>query len=217
MRYTVEVHPALAPTRFVDAAHPRVQAFAREVCGDATRDRERAARLFAAVRDRLRYDPYSMTVDPADYVASTILERPRAYCVPKAVALCAAARAAGIPAWLGFADVRNHLASEKLLAVLGTDLFVFHGYVAMEIDGAVHKASPAFNAELCTRFGVPALEFDGTADALLHAFDGSGHRYMEYLRDRGLHLDLPFDEMMRTFAETYRPAPLPERDEAFER
>jgi transglutaminase-like putative cysteine protease len=211
------MQPALAPTRFVDSDHPTVRAFAREVCGDAANDRERAARLFRAVRDRLRYDPYSISADPNDYVASTILGRPRGYCVPKAVALCAVARAAGIPAWLGFADVRNHLASEKLLAVMGTDLFVFHGYVAMEIEGAVHKASPAFNAELCARFGVPALEFDGTADALLHAFDGSGHRYMEYLVDRGLFLDLPFEEMMRTFAETYRPAPLPERDEAFER
>lgn len=210
------MHPALAPTRFVDADHPSVQAFAREVCGDAATTRERAARLFAAVRDRIRYDPYSITVEPADYLASAILGRPRGYCVPKAVALCAAARAAGIPAWLGFADVRNHLASEKLRAVMGTDLFVFHGYVAMEIEGAVHKASPAFNAELCARFGVPALEFDGTADALLHAFDGTGHRYMEYLRDRGLYLDLPFEEMMATFARTYRPSARPEKDEAFE-
>ena len=76
---------------------------------------------------------------------------------------------------------------------MGTDLFVFHGYVAMEVDGAVHKASPAFNRELCARFGVPPLEFDGTADALMHAYDGSGHRYMEYVKDRGLHLDLPLE------------------------
>lgn len=191
-------------------------AFAREVCGDAASPRERAALLFRAVRDRIRYDPYSVSAAPADYVASTILARPRGYCVPKAVALCAAARAAGIPAWLGFADVRNHLASEKLLAAMGTDLFVFHGYVAFEIEGAVHKASPAFNAELCARFGVAPLEFDGTADALMHAFDGGGHRYMEYVRDRGLHLELPFEEMMATFAATYRPAPVPDDDEAFD-
>lgn len=210
-------HAALAPTRFVDSDHPIVTAFAREVCAGATSDRERAARLFRAVRDRIRYDPYSLALAPEDYVASTILTRPRGYCVPKAIALCATARAAGIPTWLGFADVKNHLSSEKLRAAMGTDLFVFHGYVAMEIGGVVHKASPAFNAELCARFGVPPLEFDGTADALLHAFDGSGHRYMEYVHDRGLHLDLPFDEMMRTFAETYRPVPVPDVDEAFER
>ena len=212
--------PALVPTRFVDSDHPDVVAFAREVCAGATTDPERAALLFRAVRDRIRYDPYSVTADPDDYVASRILSQPRGYCVPKAIALCAAARASGIPAWLGFADVRNHLASEKLRAAMGTDLFVFHGYVAMRIDGNVHgvvrKASPAFNSQLCARFGVPPLEFDGTADALMHAHDGAGHRYMEYVRDRGLHLDLPLAEMLRTFAETYAARPRRERDEAFE-
>ena len=37
----------------------------------------------------------------------------------------AAARAVGIPSRLGFADVRNHLASDRLLEVMRTDLFVF--------------------------------------------------------------------------------------------
>jgi transglutaminase-like putative cysteine protease len=210
------VSPALAATRFVDSSHPDVVAFARGVVGDAATDRERASRLFRAVRDRIRYDPYTVTARPEDYLASHVLSAERAYCVPKAILLCAAARASGIPAWLGFADVRNHLASEKLRERMGTDLFVFHGYVAFEVEGTVHKASPAFNRELCARFGVPALEFDGTADALMHAYDGSGHRYMEYVKDRGLHLDLPLEEMLRAFAETYRPAPRPESDEAFE-
>ena len=79
------------------------------------------------------------------------------------------------------------------------------------------KASPAFNAELCARFGVPPLELDGERDALLQAYDGRGERLMEYVADRGVHVELPFDAMMRTFAETYgmtsRPA---ERDTAFE-
>ncbi len=212
------MEPALSPTRFVDSEHPDVLAFAREVCAGATTDRERAALLFRAVRDRIRYDPYTVSASADDYLASRILSRPRGYCVPKAIALCAAARAAGIPAWLGFADVKNHLASEKLRAVMGTDLFVFHGYVAMRIDGVVRKASPAFNAELCARFGVAPLEFDGTADALMHAYDGSGHRYMEYVRDRGLHLDLPLEEMLHAFAETYaRSSPPTGPDAAFER
>jgi len=205
----------LAPGRIVDSDHADVIAFARGVCEGASTERERAARLFAAVRERLRYDPYTVTVDPEEYRASTLLRRERAYCVPKAVLLCAAARAAGIPARLGFADVKNHLASEKLLRTLGTDLFAFHGYVELWIDGRPIKATPAFNAALCSRFGVPPLEFDGEHDAMLQAFDGQGRRCMEYLRDRGLYLDLPLDEILATFAELYgrgRPAG---RDEAF--
>jgi len=66
---------------------------------------------------------------------------------------------AGIPARLGFCDVKNHLTSEKLLRVLkGVDLFVWHGYVELHIDGRAIKVTPAFNAALCARFGVPPLE-----------------------------------------------------------
>jgi hypothetical protein len=209
----------LAPRRFVDSDHPDVIALARELVGDASSDADKAARLFRGVRDRLRYDPYSVTIDPADYQASRILTRNRAYCVPKAVLLTALARASGIPARVGFADVKNHLSSEKLLRTMGTDLFVFHGYVELWIDGVPRKASPAFNASLCAKFGVPPLEFDGRSDALLQAFDGAGHRFMEYVRDRGLHLDLPFEEMLRAFAETYAKNGVPDvdraRDDAF--
>jgi len=198
------VDPAfLAPARFVDSEHPDVIAYARATIGDAATDAEKAALLFRAVRDRLRYDPYVVTIDPEDYRASRILTMKRSFCVPKAVLLCALARASGIPARVGFADVRNHLSSEKLLRTMGTDLFVFHGYVELWIDGVPRKASPAFNAELCARFGVPPIEFDGTGDALLQAFDGNGGQFMEYVHDRGVFLDLPFDEMLRAFAETY--------------
>ncbi len=193
----------LAPARFVDSAHPDVIAYARAAIGDATTDANKAALLFRAVRDRLRYDPYVVTIDPEDYKASRILTMKRSFCVPKAVLLCALARAAGIPARVGFADVKNHLSSEKLLRTMGTDLFVFHGYVELWIDGVPRKASPAFNAELCAKFGVPPIEFDGTGDALLQAFDGNGGKFMEYVHDRGVFLDLPFEEMLRVFAETY--------------
>src|SRR6266568_2421202 len=102
-RYPCRVHPDpsfLAPGRFVDSDHPDVVAFARATCAGARHDRERAARLFEAVRERLRYDPYTISNDPDEYVASTLLRRTRGYCIPKAVLLCAAARAAGIPARL---------------------------------------------------------------------------------------------------------------------
>jgi transglutaminase-like putative cysteine protease len=203
--------------RFVDSDHPDVVAFAREVCAGANDDRERAARLFTAVRERLRYDPYALTLDPEEYKASTLLQRDRAYCIPKAVLLCAASRAAGIPARLGFADVKNHLASAKLLKTLGTDLFAWHGYVEMWIEGRSVKAAPAFNAALCARFGVPPLELNGVDDAMLQAFDGEGRRYMEYLADRGMYDDLPLDEILASFKALYggAKAALAERDEAF--
>lgn len=193
----------LLPTRFIDSDHPDVIAFARKATDGAATEKERAARLFTAVREALRYDPYTLSIDPESFKASNIVKQPASYCIPKAVLLCAAARASGIPARLGFADVKNHLSSEKLLRVLGTDVFAWHGYVELWIDGRPVKATPAFNASLCARFGVPPLELDGVHDAMLQAFDGKGHRYMEYLRDRGLYTDLPLDEIFATFSSLY--------------
>jgi transglutaminase-like putative cysteine protease len=209
----------LEPTWFLDADDPKVAAYADRVCEDAgaATDREQAVALFLAVRDGWRYDPFTSTRDPEDYRASRVLEQPAAYCIPKAVLLSTLCRAQGIPARLGFADVRNHLQSEKLRARMGTDLFLYHGYSEIWIDGRWRKASSAFNKELCERFGTKVLDFDGAADALLHPFDEAGQRHMEYVNQRGSYADLPFEEIMATFDEAYgsRFLGAPEADEAF--
>ena len=193
----------LAATAFIDAEHPGVRAFAELAVADAGTDRERISRLFTAVRDGIRYDPYQLSHDPQDYVASNVITHGVAYCIPKAVVLTAAARSLGIPARLGFSDVRNHLRSRKLAERMGTDVFVFHGYSELYVDGAWRKATPAFNAELCERFGVAPLTFDGSADALLHPFSGDGSAYMEYVRDRGVYADLPLGLILEVFAAAY--------------
>ena len=63
-----------------------------------------------------------------------------------------------------------------------TDLFVWHGYTDIWLDGAWRKATPAFNLELCERFGLLPLEFDGAADSIYHPFDRAGNRHMEYVQ-----------------------------------
>ncbi|HEX2199541.1 MAG TPA: transglutaminase domain-containing protein, partial [Burkholderiales bacterium] len=141
--------------------------------------------------------------EPDDYVASRVAEMPSAFCIQKAVLLAAAARAIGIPARLGFADVKNHLTSPKLAAVMGSDLFVFHGYTEPHLDGRWVKATPAFNLGLCTKFRVKPLEFDGTADSIFHPFDEDDRRHMEYVRERGSYADVPAEEIKRVFQATY--------------
>lgn len=196
----------LEPTAFLDSDHEDVRAFTAATVGDATTDREKATRLFAAVRDRVWYDPYTVSEDPAHYKASHVLGAGRAYCVPKAVLLTAVCRAAGIPARLGFADVRNHLQTETLRARMGgTDLFVYHGYSAILINGRWLKATPAFNSELCARFSVPPVEFDGEHHALMHAFTANGTQHMEYVQDRGVFDDLPLAAILDELRVTYGP------------
>ncbi len=195
----------LRGTEFLDKDHPEIVAFASGAIGDATSPRERAIRLYYRVRDSIRYDPYTCRLDPARYRASKIVRSRANFCVPKALLLTTLARTAGIPARLGYADVRNHLASDKLLEALGTDVFAFHGYAELFLDGQWVKATPVFNIELCERLDVLPLEFDGTEDSIFHPFDAAGKQHMEYIRDRGTYADFPFEEMCRVLREAYGP------------
>ena len=195
--------PDLAATRFIDYEHPAIADLVRETTRGATTDVERARRLFVAVRDGVRYDPYQIDLEPDQLTASATLLRGKAFCVPKAVLLAAAFRAIGVPARLGFADVTNHLATQRLLDALKTSVFAFHGYVVARLGDREVKITPAFDARLCRYFGVEPLEFDGEHDAMLQPFDGEGRAFLEYLRDRGVWDDFPYEEMMRVWSEIY--------------
>ena len=192
----------LTPGRFVDSDHPAVIAFSREY-SKGKGEREKAVSLYYAVRDRIRYNPFQNFTLDNTYRASVCVEQGSGWCVPKAALLAACARAAGIPARVGYADVRNHITTPELTAKMGTDLFVFHGYTDLLLDGTWVKATPAFNLSLCTRFRVKPLEFDGISDSLFHPFDEDDRRHMEYLRERGSYADVPADEIRRVFSETY--------------
>lgn len=207
----------LAVTEFLNHDDPGVRSYAADAVGDSTDHREMAVRLFYAVRDDFWYDPYSSENERASFVASTVATTDRNWCVPKSILLTAAARSVGIPSRLGFADVRNHLQSEKLKEKMGTDLFVFHGFTEFLLDGQWVKASPAFNIEMCERFDTKPLEFDGHHDALFHEFDQQGNRHMEYVNQRGSYDDFPFEEMRAAFDEIYEDGlgPTDSPDEAF--
>lgn len=194
----------LEPTEFLDWEHDAVQSFTWTAVGQAYEPAEVAWRIFTAVRDQIWYDPYTLSEDPSHYKASYIAAGTAAYCVPKAVLLTAAARAAGIPARIGFADVRNHLQTPTLRERMGgSDLFIYHGYSELLLDGCWVKATPAFNTELCARFGVEPIPFDGVNDALLHAYTSDGTQHMEYVDDRGWYEDLPLAEILAAYREAY--------------
>jgi len=199
----VPMQDYLASTYFIDHQSEAVQDYVRRVVGLVDDPRAKAVRLFNAVRDDLWYDPYSVNLDRDAYRASVILGGRTAYCVPKAIVLAAAGRAVGLPTRLGYADVRNHLATPRLLEELGTDVFAFHGFTEIFLEDRWVKVTPTFNTRLCERFGVMPLEFDGVSDALFQPFDKTGRRHMEYIRDRGTFADFPFEEMLRVYSEIY--------------
>lgn len=192
----------LAPGPMTDSDHPDVIAFAERHAAGTT-DVERAVALFYAVRDGFRYDPYRIDLSPDGMRASTVLTNGYGWCVPKATLLAAACRAVRIPARLGFADVRNHLSTERMRQVMGTDVFYWHGYTEILLAGRWLKATPAFNLELCDRFGLLPLEFDGRQDSVYHPFDRQGRRHMEYIADRGSFDEVPLARIVADLAELY--------------
>jgi transglutaminase-like putative cysteine protease len=124
--------------------------------------------------------------------------------VAKSILLAAACRALAIPIRLGFADVRNHLSTARMREHMKTDVFFWHGYVSIHLEGRWVKATPAFNLELCQKFRLRPLEFDGRRDSIYHPFDLDGNRHMEYVAERGEFADVPIDAIEATFREHYQ-------------
>jgi transglutaminase-like putative cysteine protease len=195
--------PYLAAGRYIDSDSPQVAAFAREAAAGADGETARVQRLFHAVRDGIRYDPYIDFADPANYRASGVLAARRGFCVGKAALLAAACRAIGVPARVGYADVRNHMTSPRLYALIKTDVFIWHSYAEICLAGRWLKSTPAFDLALCERVGIAPLDFDGRSDSLFHPFDRAGRRHMEYLADRGTFADVPFETMQADFRAFY--------------
>jgi transglutaminase-like putative cysteine protease len=193
----------LNPTPSVDSNAPSVVRFARAAVGNETDPVRGAVALYYATRDSVAYTPYCDYRSPETYRASAVLAKGAGFCVGKAALLAAAARAVDIPARLRFADVRNHLCTPRLRALVGGDVFYYHGYVELELDGRWVKATPAFDRTLCDRFGVLPLEFDGLTDSIFQPYDRAGRRHMEYLLDRGVHADVPVAEIIATFSREY--------------
>lgn len=190
------------PADYVDSDHPQVVSFAEKVTEGLASPADKAKALYREVRD-LRYDPYVDTGNPETFRASSVLANGRGYCVGKASLLAAACRAVSVPARVAFADVTNHLATPELKERMGTDLFAWHGFTEIWLDGRWLKVSPTFNSTLCDKLGVAPLEFDGQNDALLQAFDGAGRTFMRYGQQHGAFYDVPFkfirDEMRRQY------------------
>ncbi|MBN2242345.1 MAG: transglutaminase domain-containing protein [Acidobacteria bacterium] len=189
----------LEATDIIDSDHPDIRAFSAEKSAGAGNAADRAASLYYAVRDGIRYDPYYPFYKPEHYRASNVLRAGRGFCIQKVSLLCAAARAAGIPARAGFATVRNHLATRQLLEFIGTDIFKYHGYTEFFLDGRWVKATPAFNRELCERHGVAPLEFDGREDSMFQPYNADRKKFMEYLEFHGTFADIPVQEIVRAF------------------
>jgi transglutaminase-like putative cysteine protease len=193
----------LKPTSIIDSDHPAIIAFAREAIGESQELVEQAIKIYYAVRDGIRYDPYYPFYLAEHYRASNVLKSGRGYCVCKASLLCAMGRSVGIPSRVGFATVRNHLATKQLLEFLGSDLFVYHGYVDFFLNEHWVKATPAFNKELCERHRVAPLEFNGLEDSIFQPYNLENRLFMEYTDFLGTYADIPVEIIVAAWEKEY--------------
>ena len=191
-----------APAEFVDSDHPAIVSFAANTISPDASAVEKARRFYLAARE-IRYDPDLDYGDPEIFRASSVLREGAGYCVGKAALFAALCRAGGVPARVGFADVTNHLSSEKLREKMGTNYFAWHGFTEVKLIDRWVKASPTFNSTLCDRFGVPALDFVGATDALLQAYDGAGRTFMRYEVMHGVFHDVPAKFLIAEMARRY--------------
>lgn len=190
---TLDLYDRLTrPTEFLDYETDAVQTFIDGVVKDRASDkRTMAVELYYAVRDGVFYEVYGADLSPDGLKASHTATTKSGFCLHKSALYAAAVRALGIPSRLVYGDVRNHLASPRLIEHIGGDVF-FHGLTQVYLDGKWIKATPVFNKMLCKLYGMEALEFDGVEDSLYHPYEG-GAGAMEFLTDHGAFDDVPYD------------------------
>ena len=194
----------LSPTAIIDSDNKIIIDYANDTVIDAGEDQiKKAVKLYYAIRDNIWYDPYYPFYRPEHYRASNVLKSGRGFCISKASLLCALARACNIPSRVGFATVRNHLATPKLIEFLGSDLFVYHGFTEFYLAGKWVKATPTFNADLCKKHRVIPLEFNGREDSIFQTYNMEKKEFMEYLDFHGTYADIPVDVILAAWEKAY--------------
>ena len=200
---TEDLQRYLIPTAIIDSHDKTVREYALKVVNGLVDPVDIAVKLYLAVRDSIVYDPYTPFYLPEHYRAGHVLKQGRGFCVPKASLLCALGRACSIPSRVGFASVRNHLATRQLIELMGSDIFAYHGFVEFYLDGKWVKCTPAFNRELCRRHNVSPLEFNGREDSLFHAYSLDNRKFMEYIEYHESYADIPVELIVAAWKKAY--------------
>ncbi|CAM1362843.1 transglutaminase-like domain-containing protein [Tenacibaculum xiamenense] len=193
----------LKATDYLNFKHESIQKLVKEFKEDSFTNKEKVIGLYKKVRDKWRYDPYTISLLKESYKASVIAEKTSGNCVEKSVLLVACLRGVGIPARLHLGKVKNHIAVERLTEKFGSNELTPHGMVNVYLNGKWLKLSPAFNASLCEKFNVEPLEFDGENSSFLQQYNSEGSLFMEYIDDYGHFEDVPLDFMKQNIKENY--------------
>ncbi len=193
----------LFPGTYLDSDHQKVVEYTHSVVGLESDPVEQIKLLFSDIRDRFKYDPYNLNLSKEGIKSSNLLRRNYGYCIEKSGLLVSTARVLGIPGRMAFANVKNHIGTAKLEAILETNLLVFHGYAEIYLQEKWIKLAPIFNTSLCEKLGVETLDFNGQNDAVFQEYDKKGGKFMEYVHEYGSFNDIPYDMFISELMKHY--------------
>ena len=198
----------LKSTYFINSSHPSVHKKAQEILQniDPQDFIQKAVKLFCFVRDEIKY---VVKFSPSYYSrkntkASATLTRGYGYCIQKATLMAALARIAGIPTRIHFVDMKNHLTPQSYIDKVGSNLFVFHAYPELFLEGKWIEANVAFDKDLCERKNFPIVNFDGKKPGLFAKQDATGKPFVEYIKDHGTFADVPYWKIMWAWKKEYK-------------
>ncbi len=194
----------LTPTSFIDSDSSAILQKVTDLKTETVNVNDLSISIFNFVRDQIKYKiDMSLYSSPDDFKASVTLQRGKGFCIPKSILLVALYRAGGFPSRLHFADIINHRSPDHLVKLMGTNIFYFHGYAEVSLNNHWYKLTPSFETELCQKHDFPVCTFDGSTDATFQSKDTKGRPFIDYLSDRGVYSDLPFNEMVSAFQKYY--------------
>ena len=189
-------------TEIIDCDEESIRQKAQELTEGLQTDREKAVALYYFVRDTIRHNAYAQLYDLERYKASVVLEAGNGICQQKSVLLAALVRAVGIPARIGFVDVNDHQLSESFKQMIGgINVFPFHGFAELYIDGRWVHASPAYDLATCRRKRFVPVDFDGVNDAKDSRYTEDGEPHIEHIEYHGPYEDFPWDEIQAYYKE----------------
>jgi transglutaminase-like putative cysteine protease len=190
-----DIDQFLLPSSGIQSDHPEIIALASDISGRADDQVEKARRLFEFSRDKVRYSVYEPFWEIEHYLALNTLARGRGYCAQKAAVLVALARAAGIPARIAYAHIRNHQLPKDMVRLLGSQVLPYHTYVQWRLNGRWLAATPSFDRKLSEELGWQVVEFQPDQDLMLPAKDLEGRPHITYLEKLGWRPGIMLQEM----------------------
>ncbi|MHA1973881.1 MAG: transglutaminase-like domain-containing protein [Candidatus Hodarchaeales archaeon] len=194
-------------TYYLDSNTKAIKNLAMELSTGLKDRKDIVKSYFEYVRDNIKYSVKDFQLhNKEQFKASVTLQKKKSFCVPKAILLAALLRVNPgdpIPSRLHFVDIINHRSPKYLQDIMGTNVFVFHGYTEVYLDKWI-KLTPSFDSELCKRHNLPICEFTGENDAIFSPKDNEGNPFVKYVNDYGTFDDLPYEQLVKRVSSYYK-------------